>query len=84
MHRSLVVFVTLPLLDGCTEATSLTLDRPMDEVPETQRLPNGDRQFRFSDGCVVVLQPDRAVMRSESAFCALYQRDIALLYASAD
>lgn len=56
----------------------------MDEVPQQQRLAGGDREYRFASGCVIVLQPNRAVVKTESAVCALYQRDIALLYASAD
>ncbi|ADO43070.1 hypothetical protein EIO_1955 [Ketogulonicigenium vulgare Y25] len=32
----------------------------------------------------VTLEPRRAALRHESAACALYHRDIALLYASAD
>ncbi|MFD1910642.1 hypothetical protein [Halodurantibacterium flavum] len=58
--------------------------RPQDEVPEQRRLPDGGREYRFSNGCVVVLEPERAVLRDEAAVCELYQRDIALLYASAD
>lgn len=58
--------------------------RPMDEVPEQQTLANGDREYRFDNGCVIVLEPARAVVRTESADCELYHRDIALLYASGD
>ncbi len=59
-------------------------ERPMDEVPQQQTLANGDRQYRFSNGCEVVLEPRRAVVRSEGARCELHHRDIALLYASGD
>lgn len=58
--------------------------RPMDEVPVQQRLASGAREYRFVNGCVIVLQAGQAVVRSESAPCELYHRDIALLYASAD
>ncbi|MCJ1901463.1 hypothetical protein MR829_13910 [Paracoccus versutus] len=56
----------------------------MDEVPRQQRLPNGDRQYGFKNGCIIVLEPQRAVVKSEETACALHHRDIALLYASAD
>jgi hypothetical protein len=56
----------------------------MDEVPREQRLPNGDRQYGFENGCVIVLEPQRAVVKSEGEACGLHHRDIALLYASAD
>lgn len=59
-------------------------ERPMDEVPVQSRMPNGDRAYGFKNGCVVVLEPKRAVVRTESSICALHHRDIALLYASAD
>jgi hypothetical protein len=58
--------------------------RPMDEVPEQQTLADGGREYRFDNGCVIVLEPARAVVRTESADCELYHRDIALLYASGD
>lgn len=56
----------------------------MDEVPGQQQLPSGDREYRFPNGCVIVLQPDRAMVLSENEVCELHHRDIALLYASAD
>lgn len=73
----------IPLLAvaACVEPARET---PMEEVPVQQRLANGDREYGFANGCVVVLEPDQAVVKTESADCALYQRDIALLYASAD
>ncbi|WP_167626589.1 hypothetical protein [Paracoccus luteus] len=76
----------LLLLAGCagTVPGAPGGGRPMDEVPRQQRLPNGDRQYGFQNGCIIVLEPQRAVVRSEGAACALHHRDIALLYASAD
>lgn len=56
----------------------------MDEVPARLALANGDRQYGFKNGCVIVLEPRRAVVKSENGDCALHHRDIALLYASAD
>lgn len=79
--------LSLLLLTACIESdhpTSPVPDRPMEEVPAQQALADGDREYRFANGCVIVLEPSRAVVRSESPPCALYQRDIALLYASAD
>lgn len=79
---TLPLCVTL-LLAGCVEGVPGE-GRPMDEVPRQQRLPNGDRQYGFQNGCVIVLEPRRAVVKSEGTVCALHHRDIALLYASAD
>lgn len=82
--------LVLLLMAACTESEPGTAaweaapDRPMDEVPVQQRRANGEREYRFGNGCVVVLQADQAVVRSESAPCELFHRDIALLYASAD
>lgn len=79
-----------PLLAGCVPAPSdapampVGSTRPMDEVPEQRRLSNGDREYRFANGCRIVLDGVRAVVRTEGPVCALYQRDIALLYASGD
>jgi len=86
---------TLPLLSvlllaACTAAAPpaspppTAPDRPMDEVPAQQVLPGGDREYRFDNGCVIVLEADQAVLRTESDACELYQRDIALLYAAGD
>ncbi|MFN3524640.1 MAG: hypothetical protein ACK4YU_01010 [Paracoccus sp. (in: a-proteobacteria)] len=75
------IMLTVLALAACTAAAP---DRPMDEVPVQQVRPNGEREYRFANGCAIVLAPDRAVLRSESGVCELYQRDIALLYASAD
>jgi len=80
-------FLTLLLLISCTDTApppSPAPERPMDEVPVQQALPDGAREYRFTNGCMIVLEPDRAVVRSESDGCALHQRDIALLYASGD
>lgn len=59
-------------------------ERPMDEVPVQMALANGDRHYSFKSGCVVVLEPQRAVVKSETGACELHHRDIALLYASGD
>lgn len=74
-------FMCLTLVAACAPSDA---QRPMDEVPQQQVLPNGERAYQFENGCVVTLEPRRAVLRHESAACALYHRDIALLYASAD
>lgn len=76
--------LTLPLLAACEAQAPDVPERPMDEVPVQQRLANGDRQYSFKNGCVVVLEPGRAVMKTEGDVCELHHRDIALLYASAD
>ena len=59
-------------------------ERPMDEIPVQMTLDNGDRHYSFRSGCVVILEPQRAVVKSETGACALHHRDIALLYASGD
>jgi len=84
--KTLTFLLLLPLV-SCTDPVapaSPAPERPMDEVPVEQALADGGREYRFTNGCVIVLEPDRAVLRTESDVCALYQRDIALLYASAD
>lgn len=58
--------------------------RPMDEVPVQAQLPNGDREYGFANGCKVVLEAKRAVVKTAGAACASHHRDIALLYAAAD
>lgn len=58
--------------------------RPMDEVPVQKQHPDGEREYRFSNGCVVLLEAKRAVVKRESGDCKLHHRDIALLYASGD
>ncbi|MDH2329041.1 hypothetical protein QCN27_19520 [Cereibacter sp. SYSU M97828] len=67
-----------------TAACNVTPERPMDEVPNQTTLPNGDRSYGFKNDCVIILQAQQAVVKSESATCELYHRDIALLYASGD
>ena len=72
------------LLFACVEPSASISERPMDEVPVQQFLSSGDREYRFANGCVIVLQPNRALVLTESEVCELFHRDIALLYASAD
>lgn len=80
-RRAATVLLAVLALMACAATAP---DRPMDEVPRQQVGPDGDRVYLFENGCQVVLAPDRAALRSETASCALYQRDIALLYASGD
>jgi hypothetical protein len=84
--KVLLGVVIILTLSACAQSTppQQAGDRPQDEVPNQQTLANGDRQYGFENGCVIVLEPRRAVVRSEGPGCELYQRDIALLYASAD
>ncbi|MDH2328868.1 hypothetical protein QCN27_18625 [Cereibacter sp. SYSU M97828] len=56
----------------------------MDEVPHQITLPNGNRSYGFKGNCVIVLEPKRAVVKSEAEACKLHHRDIVLLYASGD
>jgi len=79
-----IPLILLLLVAACTESEPEATDRPMDEVPVQSSLANGDREYRFEGGCVVVLEPAQAVVRAEVGPCELYHRDIALLYASAD
>ncbi|AMY68769.1 hypothetical protein [Frigidibacter mobilis] len=88
-----IPLVLVLLLAACTESEPAASDtaagnppsaRPMDEVPAKQLLANGAREYRFGNGCVIVLQARQAVMSRENAACELYQRDIALLYAAGD
>ncbi|WP_312420804.1 hypothetical protein [Shinella sp.] len=74
------------LLTACSAPSTQTPvdERPMDEVPRQTQLANGDRQYAFRNGCVIVLDSRRAVVKSEGAACALHHRDIALLYGSGD
>ncbi|SMO32788.1 hypothetical protein [Paracoccus laeviglucosivorans] len=99
MIRLLPVLI-LPLLAACETAppapptvvastTTLSVSpespaRPMDEVPQQNLLANGDRQYGFASGCRIVVEPRRAVVKSETGACELHHRDIALLYASGD
>lgn len=77
-----LITVTAALLT--TAACEAPVERPMDEVPQQITLPNGDRRYGFRGNCVVVLEPQRAVVKSEAQACELHHRDIALLYASGD
>lgn len=75
------------LLAACVatpEQTPEPTTRPMDEVPDQRRLPNGDREYGFANGCRIVIDDVQAVVKSEAAACELYHRDIALLYAAGD
>lgn len=74
------------LLAACStvSTTPPAGERPMDEVPRQTRLANGDRLYGFRNGCEIVLEARRAVVKREGAVCALHHRDIALLYASGD
>lgn len=81
----------LPLLAllGCGE-TPATPEEHTGEVPEQHLRANGELEYRFEQGCVVVLQPKRsrlrrsvrAVLRSESQECQSHHRNIARLYAT--
>jgi hypothetical protein len=79
-----LALIPLMFLAACVEPADPTPEHPMDEVPVQQRLSDGTREYRFANGCAVVLQSDRAVLVREGAECELHHRDIALLYASAD
>ena len=79
-----IQLVFLFLLSACVEPAASVSERPMDEVPVQRLLPSGDCEYRFANGCVIVLQPDRAIVLTENEVCELFHRDIALLYASAD
>ncbi|KRG77114.1 hypothetical protein ABB28_01705 [Stenotrophomonas chelatiphaga] len=59
-------------------------ERPMDEVPREEATASGERSYRFSNGCVVVVEAKRAVVKQEGPQCQSHHRDIALLYASGD
>lgn len=80
---SLPVILTLAACSGTSKQSADGM-RPMDEVPVQTTLANGDRQYGFRNGCVIVLEPKRAVVKTEGRICALHHRDIALLYASGD
>lgn len=80
MFRLIPLALILPLI-ACDTAEPL---RPMDEVPQQVTLADGSRHYGFQNGCVIVLEPNRAVVRTEAASCALHHRDIALLYAAGD
>lgn len=59
-------------------------ERPMDEVPGQETNAEGERLYRFANGCVVVVQARQAVVVREGPECESHHRDIALLYASGD
>ncbi|SFB39678.1 hypothetical protein SAMN03159496_03431 [Rhizobium sp. NFR07] len=90
-------FLTLPLIAitaSCSAGESqqpvaqvqptAAEERPMDEVPVRKTLANGDRQYAYRNGCIVVLEAKRAVVKTEGAVCQSHHRDISLLYASGD
>ena len=88
--RTLIAPLTATMLLAACESSIRTVsapvepERPMDEIPVQMTLANGDRHYCFKSGCVVVLEPQRAVVKSETGACALHHRDIALLHASGD
>ena len=59
-------------------------ERPMDEVPGQETTAEGERLYRFANGCVVVVQARQAVVVRQAPECESHHRDIALLYASGD
>jgi len=71
-----------PTRDG--KAQAAVPERPMDEVPVRRVSDVGERLYRFANGCEIVVEAKRAVVKSESPQCQLHHRDIALLYASGD
>lgn len=73
-----------PQATAPAEPAKETGERPMDEVPRRTVLPNGDRQYGYRNGCLVVLEARRAVVKSEGEACQPHHRDISLLYASGD
>ena len=83
-RRSASLLVALPLMAACDVFTARVPERAMDEVPAQQRLASGERQYGFRNGCIIVVEPVRAVVTSEGAACELYHRDIALLHAAGD
>ena len=84
--NALIVAAAGAVLISCTASRPAASDgaRPMDEVPVQARTTSGDRQYSFANGCVIVLEANRAIVRTEAASCQLHHRDIALLYASGD
>lgn len=89
MRTLIVPLITAMLLAACqapmgTASASAEPERPMDEIPVQMTLASGDRHYSFKSGCVVVLEAQRAVVKSETGACALHHRDIALLYTSGD
>lgn len=89
MRMLFAPLTAIALLAACqtqmeTAPASTEPERPMDGIPVQMTLANGDRHYSFKSGCVVVLEPQRAVVKSETGACALHHRDTALLYASGD
>jgi hypothetical protein len=94
MQQARYPFILLPLvavLVSCSGTGSQPpamqaagAERPMDEVPVQTTLANGDRQYSYRNGCDVVLEPRRAVVKTEGENCQSHHRDISLLYASGD
>ena len=88
MRRNLIMLPLLALL-SCGEK-SVTSEEHTGEVPQQHLRANGELEYRFQQGCVVVLQQKRswlrrsvrAVIRSESQECQPHHRDIARLYAT--
>lgn len=78
--RIVPLALCLPLIACDTAAPP----RPMDEVPQQAVRADGTRQYSFQNGCAIVLDATRAVVRTEAPSCQLHHRDIALLYASGD
>lgn len=63
---------------------ALRLSARWTEVPVQATLSNGDREYAFDNGCRVVLDSRRAVVKQEGDACESHHRDIALLYGSGD
>jgi hypothetical protein len=88
MRRNLIMLPLLVLL-ACGEKPA-TPEEHTGEVPEQHLRANGELEYQFRHGCVVVMQPKRswlrrsvrAVLRSESQQCQPHHRDIARLYAT--
>lgn len=74
-----IPLATMVLLTACVSTMPSAPTRPMDEFPVQQLLAGGSREYRFANGCVIVLLPKEAVVETESSVFELYQRDITLL-----
>ena len=59
--RAVSLIPALPLLAACEAQEPVALELPTDEVPVQQRLVSGNGRYSFKNGCVVVLEQDRAV-----------------------
>ena len=82
--RAVSLIPALPLLATREAQQPVALELPTDKVPVQQRLVSGNRQYSFKNGCVIVLEPARALVRRERDVCELHNRAIALPYASGD